>query len=188
MQLAAVAGRPAIEVFQGFEVCALLERSMDYRTLGNAPIGMHQYVFFASGAIDGHMHSAQLRRRRSAVAEAQLGYAWLLALLWAELRREQDARLGKRLDDSDQRRLKAGLWTQFAADAVDELERNLLLGLVRKLLEEHENYHAGDRDVEPDGERQACDSAVHRKPASQREKERRQDHRQRDDGKDYVAG
>src|SRR5258707_5413227 len=48
-----------------------------------------------------------------------------------------------------------------------------ILGLVRKRLEEHENYHAGDRDVEPDGEGQACDSAVHREPARQREKESR---------------
>src|SRR5207237_2885865 len=61
-------------------------------------------------------------------------------------------------------------------------------GLVRIRFEEHENHHAGDRNVEPNGERQACDSAVHREPARQREKERREHHRQRDDGKDYVAG
>src|SRR5229473_7484504 len=60
--------------------------------------------------------------------------------------------------------------------------------LVRIRLEEHENHHAGDRNVEPNGERQACDSAVHREPARQREKECREHHRQRDDGKDYVAG
>ena len=63
-----------------------------------------------------------------------------------------------------------------------------ILGLVRKRLEEHENHDAGDRDVEPDGERQSCDSAVHREPARQRKKERCEHHRQRDDGKDYVAG
>src|SRR5216684_3940269 len=61
-------------------------------------------------------------------------------------------------------------------------------GLVRIRLEEHENYHAGDRNVEPNGERPACDSAVHREPARQREKERREHHRQRDHGKEYVAG
>src|SRR5712691_5637833 len=60
-------------------------------------------------------------------------------------------------------------------------------GLVRIRLEEHENHHAGDRNVEPNGERQACDAAVDREPARQREKERREHHRQRDDGKDYVA-
>jgi hypothetical protein len=46
-------------------------------------------------------------------------------------------------------------------------------GLVRIRLEEHENHHAGDRNVEPNGERKARDSAVHLKPAGQREKERR---------------
>src|ERR1700730_4317102 len=61
-------------------------------------------------------------------------------------------------------------------------------GLVRVRLEEHENYHAGNRNIEPDGERPACDSAVHGKPAGQGEKERREHHWQRDDGKDYVAG
>ncbi len=61
-------------------------------------------------------------------------------------------------------------------------------GLVGIRLEEHENHHAGDRNVEPNGERQACDSAVHFEPARQREKERGEHHRQRDDGKDYVAG
>ena len=63
-----------------------------------------------------------------------------------------------------------------------------MLGRVRIRLEEHENHHAGDRNVEPNGERQARDSAVHREPARQREKQRREHHRQRDDGKDYVAG
>src|SRR5258708_26322374 len=62
-----------------------------------------------------------------------------------------------------------------------------LLGLVRIRLEEHKNDYAGDRNVEPNGERPACDSAVHHEPARQREKERRQHHRQDDDGKDYVA-
>src|SRR5258708_20585436 len=62
-----------------------------------------------------------------------------------------------------------------------------LLGLVRIRLEEHKNHHPSDRNVEPNGERPACDSAVHRKPARQREKERRQHHWQGDDGKDYVA-
>src|ERR1700682_1310608 len=60
-------------------------------------------------------------------------------------------------------------------------------GLVHIRLEEHENHHAGDRNVEPNGERQACDSTVHREPARQREKERREHHWQRDDGKNYVA-
>src|SRR6267154_93751 len=55
-------------------------------------------------------------------------------------------------------------------------------------LEEQENHHAGDGNIEPNGERQACDSAVHREPARQREKERRQYHRQSDHRKDYVAG
>ena len=62
------------------------------------------------------------------------------------------------------------------------------LGLVRVRLEEHENHHAGDRNIEPDGERPPRDSAVHGEPARQGEKERREHHRQRDYGKDYVAG
>jgi len=62
------------------------------------------------------------------------------------------------------------------------------LSLVRVRLEEDENHHAGDRNIEPNGERQACNSAVHREPAGQREKERGEHHRQSDDGKDYVAG
>src|ERR1700676_3271668 len=33
--------------------------------------------------------------------------------------------------------------------------------------EEHKNDHAGDRNVEPNGERPARDSAVHREPACQ---------------------
>jgi hypothetical protein len=45
-----------------------------------------------------------------------------------------------------------------------------MLDLVRIRLEERENHHAGDRNVEPDGERQACDSAVHRESTRQREK------------------
>ena len=61
-------------------------------------------------------------------------------------------------------------------------------GLVRIRFEEHENHDSGDRNVEPNRKRKACDSAVHREPARQREKERREHHRQRDDGKDYVAG
>lgn len=61
-------------------------------------------------------------------------------------------------------------------------------GLVRIRLEEHKYHHAGDRNVQPNGERHACDSAVHREPARQREKERREHHGQSDDGKDYVAG
>ena len=61
-------------------------------------------------------------------------------------------------------------------------------GLVRIRLEERENRHAGDRNVEPNGERQACDSAVHREPARQREKERGEHHGQCDDREDYVAG
>ena len=61
-------------------------------------------------------------------------------------------------------------------------------GLIRVGPEEDEYHHAGDRNVEPDGEGKACDSAVHREPARQREKERREHHWQRDDGKDYVAG
>ena len=60
--------------------------------------------------------------------------------------------------------------------------------LVHIHLEEDENHHAGDRNVQPNRERKACDSAVHREPAGQREKERRQHHGQRDDGKDHVAG
>src|SRR6266403_1709823 len=60
--------------------------------------------------------------------------------------------------------------------------------LVRIGLEEHENHDASDRNVEPNGEREARDSAVHREPTRQRKKERREHHRQRDDGKDYVAG
>jgi hypothetical protein len=60
--------------------------------------------------------------------------------------------------------------------------------LVDVRLEEHEDHHAGDRNVEPDGERPACDSAVHREAARQREEECRQHYRQRDDGKDDVAG
>ena len=60
--------------------------------------------------------------------------------------------------------------------------------LVRIRLEEHENHHASDGNVEPDGERKACDSAVHCEPARQREKERREHHRQRDDGENNVAG
>jgi hypothetical protein len=61
-------------------------------------------------------------------------------------------------------------------------------GLVRIHFEKDENHHAGDRNVQPNGEGQACDPAVHREPARQREKECRQHQRQRDDGKDYVAG
>ena len=60
--------------------------------------------------------------------------------------------------------------------------------LVHIRSEEEENYHAGDRNVQPNGERQACDSAVHREPARHREKERRQHHRQRDNRKDHMAG
>jgi hypothetical protein len=39
--------------------------------------------------------------------------------------------------------------------------------LVRIRPEEHENHDPGDRNVEPNGERQACDPAVHREPARQ---------------------
>jgi hypothetical protein len=60
--------------------------------------------------------------------------------------------------------------------------------LIRVCLQEHENHHTGDRNVEPNGEGQTCDSAVHREPARQREEERRQHHGQSDDGEDYVAG
>ena len=61
-------------------------------------------------------------------------------------------------------------------------------GLVRIHLEESENHHAGDRNIQPNRERQARDSTMHRDSVRQREKERRQHHRQRDDRKDYVAG
>src|SRR6266516_1172339 len=60
--------------------------------------------------------------------------------------------------------------------------------LVRVHFEEHKNHHAGDRNVEPNGKRETCNSPVHRESARQRQKERREHHRQRDDGKDYVAG
>jgi len=61
-------------------------------------------------------------------------------------------------------------------------------GLVHVHFEEDENHHTGERNVQPDRERPACNPPVHREPARQREKERYQHHRQRDDGKDYVAG
>jgi hypothetical protein len=60
--------------------------------------------------------------------------------------------------------------------------------LVDIYLEEHEDHYAGDRNVQPNGERQARDSAVHREPARQREKECREHHRQSDDGKGHMAG
>jgi hypothetical protein len=80
---------------------------------------------------------------------------------------------------SPQRRFRALTLLNQAASIPD---------LVRICFEEHENHDTGDRNVEPNGERQACDSAVHREPARQREKERGEHHRQRDDRKDYVAG
>src|SRR4029077_2807366 len=55
-------------------------------------------------------------------------------------------------------------------------------GLVRICFEEDEDHHAGDRNVEPNGESEACDSAVHREAASEREKECREHHRKRDHG------
>ena len=61
-------------------------------------------------------------------------------------------------------------------------------GSVCVRLEEHENDYAGDRNIEPNGEGKTRDSPVHRESTGQREKERREYHRQRDDGKDYVAG
>ena len=68
------------------------------------------------------------------------------------------------------------------------IQAGATLGLVRIRLEQHENHYAGDGNVEPNGECEACDSAVHRETARQREKERGQHHWQSDDGKDYVAG
>src|SRR5260370_14930475 len=59
--------------------------------------------------------------------------------------------------------------------------------LVRIRLEEHENHHPGDRYIEPNGERPACDSAVHREPARQRKKERCQHHRHVPPREDYLA-
>ena len=52
---------------------------------------------------------------------------------------------------------------------------------------EHENHHDGDRNVEPNGVRQLPFGSASR-TGSQREKERREHHRQRDDGRDYMAG
>ena len=60
-------------------------------------------------------------------------------------------------------------------------------GSVNVRFEEDENDHAGDRYVQPNRKRQAGDSAVHCEPARQREKERRQHHRQRDDREDHVT-
>src|SRR5258705_10833666 len=60
--------------------------------------------------------------------------------------------------------------------------------LVRIHFEEHKNHHAGDRNVEPNGKRETRNSPVHCESAGQREKERREHHRQREHGKDYVAG
>ena len=54
--------------------------------------------------------------------------------------------------------------------------------------QEHEHYNSSDRNVEPYGVRPACNSAVHREPARQREKERGENHGQGDDRKNYVAG
>lgn len=61
------------------------------------------------------------------------------------------------------------------------------VGLVGVGFEEEEDGDAGDRDVEPDGERKAGDAAVHGEAAGKREKESDEDHGQRDDGKDHVA-
>ena len=61
-------------------------------------------------------------------------------------------------------------------------------GSVRIRPQEHKHHHSGDRNVEPYGVRPACNSAVHREPARQREKERGEDHGQRDDRKNYVTG
>jgi len=55
-------------------------------------------------------------------------------------------------------------------------------------LEEDEDDHAGDRNVEPDREREPSDAAVHGKASAEREEKRRQHHGQRHDGKNDVAG
>jgi len=60
--------------------------------------------------------------------------------------------------------------------------------LVGVRLEEDENHYAGDGNVEPNGEGEARDSAVHGEAAGQREKEGGQYHRQSHNGKDDVAG
>ena len=85
-------------------------------------------------------------------------------------------------------------WSENSGDS-GELPRSAIPGaewrlakLVRIRFEEQENHHPGDRNIEPNGERPACDSAVHREPPGQREKERCQHHGQRDDGENYVAG
>jgi len=61
-------------------------------------------------------------------------------------------------------------------------------GLVRIGPQEHEHRNSSDRNVEPYRVRPARNSAVHREPARQREKECGEDHGQSDDRKNYVAG
>src|SRR5260370_26690757 len=61
-------------------------------------------------------------------------------------------------------------------------------GLVGVGLEQDEDGDAGDGDVEPNGESEARDAAVHGEAAREREKERGDQHGQRDDRKDDVAG
>ena len=60
--------------------------------------------------------------------------------------------------------------------------------LIRIQLEEHENHHAGDGNVEPNGKCPARNSAVDSETTGQREEERGEYHWQRDHGKNYVAG
>jgi hypothetical protein len=60
--------------------------------------------------------------------------------------------------------------------------------LIRVGLKEHENHDAGDRNVKPNGKCEARDAAVHGEAAGEREKECGEDHGQRDDGKNDVAG
>ena len=70
----------------------------------------------------------------------------------------------------------------------DEFPPGQHLGLVRIRPQEREPDHSRNRHVEPYGIRPTCNSAVHREPARQREKERGEDHREGDDRKNYVAG
>jgi hypothetical protein len=85
------------------------------------------------------------------------------------------------------RAVGASSWLRSRAEKAATKRRMRQL-LVRVRLEKHENNYAGDGNVEPDGEGEACDSAVHGEAARQREKERGEHHREREDGKYYVAG
>jgi len=69
----------------------------------------------------------------------------------------------------------------------DNAQKRWKSWLVGVNLKQREDYHASNRNVEPDGKGEPCNAPVRGKPAAERKKQSRQYQRQCDNGEKDVA-